>query len=147
MKELLIPAAKRICNKANLYRPSWEIPHIYRTGWDIYLRDNQDKMYDRLLITVPFKPRSTGKGSQNHHVNSHIQDIAHSTGNNFDSVKMAMKTMAISEGYPFDTVSGVVVPWSETRLDTVQCAILITFIHRWADENGIAVREDGLGLL
>ncbi len=145
MNEILIPAAKRVLR--DRYAPSWLIPDFQRDGWDIYLEAHKDKQFDRLLIKVPGRPRTTGDKSQNRHLNSHIQDITRHTGNDFDSVKMAMKTMAISEGFPFDTVNKVVVPWSETRINTKQCAILIDFIHRWAAEEGIVLREDDLNLL
>ena len=147
MNQLLIPVARRVCNVANKFSPSWVIPGFQRDGWELYLESNKDKQFDRLLIRVPSRPRTTGKHSQNSHLNGHCQQIAHNTGNDFDSVKYSMKYMAISEGYPFDTINKVVVPWSETRIDTKQCGILIDLIHRWAAENGIVLIEDELGIL
>ena len=145
MNEILIPAAKRMLR--DISSPSWIIPDFSMDGWRLYLESNKDKAYDRLLIRVPSKPRTTVKFSQNHHLNGHCQQIAQKTGNNFDSVKYSMKYEAISEGYPFDTIGKVVIPWSETRIDTMQAKILIDLIHRWAAENGIFLVEDELGLL
>ena len=87
------------------------------------------------------KLRSTGDRSQNHHINSHIQAIAQDTGNDFDTIKLWCKREAISEGYPFETFRGVRVPWSETRLDTLQAGILIETIHRLAAELNIRLVE------
>ncbi len=147
MNEIVIVAARRVI--VNKYSPSWIIPEMSRDSWLYYLQSQEEKgiNFDRLLIKTPYKPRSTGKYSQSHHLNGHCQQIARKTGNDFDSVKYSMKYMAISEGYPFDTVNKVVVPWSETRIDTRQAKILIDLIHRWADENGIVLKEDALGIL
>ncbi len=148
MNQLLIPVARRVCNVANKFSPSWVIPGFQRDGWELYLESNKDKQFDRLLIRVPSKPRTTGKFSQNHHINGHCQQIAHSTGNDFDTIKMMMKYGAISENYPMDTAPDErAIPWSETRINTVQAKILIDYIHRWAVENGIILIEDELGIL
>ena len=153
MNEVLILAAKRICNIANLFVPAWEVPHFSRPGWQLYLQDNKDKQYDRLLIKVPSKPRTTGRHSQNTHINGHCQQIACETGNDFDTIKLMMKRGAISQGYPFDTdPDGGVDPWSEKRLNTKQASVLIEYIHYWCAGNNkmdlvITLREDELNLL
>lgn len=92
-------------------------------------------------LSKPHKPRTTGHDSQNHRANSHIQQIAEETGNDFDTVKMYCKHKAIPRGYPFSTIGDVVVPWSEKRLDTVQCGYLIESINQLAAELGIALKE------
>ena len=88
------------------------------------------------------RPRTTGDKSQSHHVNGHIAQICKETGNDFDTVKLWCKREAISEGYPHDTFHGVIIPWSETRLDTFQAGILIETIHRLAAELGIVLQEE-----
>ena len=89
------------------------------------------------------RPRTTGQGSQGAHINGHIAQICKETGgNDFDTVKLWCKREAMSEGYPFDTFKGVMIPWSETRLDTIQAGILIETIHRLAAEMGIRLQEE-----
>ena len=88
------------------------------------------------------KPRTTGKDSQGAHINGHIAQIAQEKGEDFDTVKLWCKRTSISEGYPFDTFKGVIIPWSETRLDTIQAGILIDTIHRLAAELSIRLREE-----
>jgi hypothetical protein len=88
------------------------------------------------------KHRSTGWKSQNHHINGHCQQIAQDTGNDFDTVKTYCKTQAISRGYPIDVIRGQVVPWSESRIDTLQASYLIDMIHQLAAELGIILQEE-----
>jgi hypothetical protein len=88
------------------------------------------------------KPRTTGPHSQRTHINGHIAQMATETGNNFETVKLWCKREAISEAYPFDTFRGVMIPWSEARLDTVQAAKFIETIHRLAAELSIRLREE-----
>jgi hypothetical protein len=88
------------------------------------------------------KPRTTGPFSQSHAINGAIAQIAQETGNDFDTVKLWCKRTAIQQGYPFDTFKGVIIPWSETRLDTIQAGILIDTIHRLAAELSIRLREE-----
>lgn len=92
-------------------------------------------------LSKPHKPRTTGQDSQNHRLNSHIQQICEETGNDFDEVKLYCKHKAIPRGYPFTTLNGMVIPWSEKRLDTVQCSYLIDAINQLAAELGIVLRE------
>lgn len=85
--------------------------------------------------------RSTGPGSQSHHINGHIACIAQETGQDFDSIKLWCKREAIPRGYPFDSFRGVMIPWSETRIDKVQAGYLIDTIHQLADELNIVLQE------
>jgi hypothetical protein len=100
--------------------------------------------YVRVDLARPGRPRTTGEDSQNHHINGHIAEIASETGQDFDTVKLALKKMAVSRGYPFRTekITGEVVPYSETELDTVQAGILIDTIHQFAAEFGIRLMEN-----
>ena len=55
------------------------------------------------LITLqpPKRPRTTGEGSQNHHLNGHIGQIALETGNGQTAVKLVVKELAVEQfGYP-----------------------------------------------
>jgi len=98
--------------------------------------------YVRVQLTKPGKPRTTGPGSQSHHLNGHVQQIAIETGNDFEAVKLAAKHEAISMGYPFRTIGHQVVPYSETELTTEQAGILIEALHRLAAELDIRLREE-----
>lgn len=109
---------------------------------------------DRPLIltaTEEKKARSTGEGSQNHHLNGHIQQICEETGNDFHDVKKYIKTQALKRGYPvrkdaegFEMVDiwGDPMPISETDSNTAECSMLIDEVHILASELGIVLREE-----
>jgi hypothetical protein len=90
---------------------------------------------------LPRRLRTTGEKSQNHRINGFIQQIAESTGQDFDSIKIYCKGEAMARGYPFDTIKGKVIPWSETRIDTIQAGYLIDSIEQLAAEMGIVLKE------
>jgi len=95
-----------------------------------------------LRLGYPRKPRTTGDGSQSHHLNGHVQQIAEYTGDGFDEVKMHVKREAIAMGYPFHTNSfGEVVPESEANASTVECGYLIDTAHRIASDLGVRLKE------
>jgi hypothetical protein len=94
-------------------------------------------------IAKPHKPRSTGPGSQNHHLNGHIQQIAMHTGDYFDDVKLHIKRIAVSMGYPHKTNTwGEMVPISERDATTDDCSLLIEAAHLVASELDIHLREE-----
>ena len=95
-----------------------------------------------VTITRPFRARTTGEKSQNHAINGWCQQIAMETGNDFQAVKMYVKTRAIAQGYPFRTLpNGEPWPISESDSSTEQCAILIDVAHQVAAEWGVALIE------
>ena len=95
-----------------------------------------------VTITRPFRARTTGERSQNHHLNGHVQQICVETGNDFEAVKMYIKSLAVSQGYPFRTLpNGIPWPVSEADSSTEQCAILIEVAHQVAAEWGVALIE------
>ena len=106
----------------------------------------------RVHITVEpeVKKRSTGVGSQNHHLNGHIQQIAAYTGQPFADVKKYIKQQAISMGYPMEERFGnpIMDLWgnpigiSEAESTTAQCALLIEQTHILAAELGIILMEN-----
>jgi hypothetical protein len=87
------------------------------------------------------RPRTTGPKSQNRNINGLVQQISQATGNNFDTVKLWCKREAISRGYPFETFQGVMIPWSESRIDTIQAGYLIDTIHELAADLNIRLVE------
>lgn len=108
------------------------------------LRKCRDKYGDFVLVTMqpPKKPRTTGKDSQNHHLNGHIMQICNETGNDYESVKTAVKLLAVeSMGYPYRTIAGQIVPQRESDSSTDECAKLIEAAHVLAADLGIILQE------
>jgi hypothetical protein len=95
----------------------------------------------QITIDRPFRPRSTGKDSQNHRINGFIQQICVETGNDFDAVKQWCKQQAISQGYPAETFAGEAFPKSEARASVEDAKILIETVERLAAELGIILKE------
>ena len=93
----------------------------------------------KVSLDRPGRPRTTGENSQNHFINGACQKIAVETGNDFDTVKMAMKKMALSRGYPFDTIGTEIIPKSESKLTTAEAKILIETIQEFAAEWDISL--------
>ena len=109
------------------------------------LRLCQDKYHDYVSVTFrpPYKPRTTGKGSQSHHLNGHIAQICNVTGNDHETIKYCVKMIAVEQlDYPFETVCGHVVPKPERECDTEECAKLIEASHMLAAQLGIILREE-----
>lgn len=108
------------------------------------LRLCQDKYNDYVSVTFrpPYKPRTTGKGSQSHHLNGHIAQICNVTGNDHETIKYCVKMIAVEQmGYPFETVAGHIIPKRESDCDTEECAKLIEASHMLAAQIGIILRE------
>lgn len=118
---------------------SFELPKHYLEAYASLLQKSPE--YLSLEIGLPRKARTTGDLSQNHAVNGSIQQICVSTSQDFDAMKYYLKYKAIDRGYPFDTIDGMVVPWSESRIDTIQCGYLIDAIYQFAAEQGIKLYE------
>jgi len=98
----------------------------------------------RVQIQPPVKKRTTGAGSQSHHINGHVASIANFTGEDFDVIKSEAKKRAIKRGYPYRTgLFGNVEPWSETELDTVQAGYLIDELHQIAAEYCAPIVDSG----
>ena len=108
------------------------------------LRKCCDKHNDYVLVTMqpPKKPRTTGKESQNHHLNGHIMQICAETGNDYDAVKDAVKMLAASTmGYPYKTIGGQIVPQRERDASVDECALLIEAAHILAAQLSIILQE------
>lgn len=148
MTELII-VAKRVINP-NQCIASWELPHHIREVYDYWMKQQIAKgiNFDKLTITKPFKPRSTGLKSQNHAINGYCQQVAWELGEDFDTIKMMFKRGAIAWKYPFDTnPEGDPEPWSEKRIDSTQAGYLIEYIKYWCAGNNsldmvIRLREE-----
>lgn len=108
------------------------------------LRKCRDKHNSFVLLTLqpPKRPRTTGKGSQNHHLNGHIIQICNETGNSYDAIKYCVKMLAVEEmGYPYEIIDGHIWPKAEHESSTDECALLIEAAHVWAAQHGIILQE------
>ena len=144
MNEIIIPAAKILKTNSNIIT-TYEIPEFVREYYWFFTNELLEKniKYHKLRISKPFKQRTTGIHSQNHHINGHIQQICVQTGMDFDTLKSYFKRLAVDRGYPFDTApDGNIEPWSESRIDTTQAGYLIDTIHQWAAENNKWLKEE-----
>jgi hypothetical protein len=103
----------------------------------------RDKHNDFVLVTLqpPKRPRTTGEGSQNHLLNGIIVQICEETGNDYDSVKDAVKMIAVEQfAYPYKTIGGKIIPQRERDCSTDECAKLIEAAQMLAADLGIIVR-------
>ena len=103
----------------------------------------RDKNNGYVLVTLqpPKRPRTTGKESQNAHLNGHVMQICNETGNDYDSVKNAVKMLAVeSMGYPYKTIGGQIVPQRERECSVEECSKLIEAAQMLAADCGIIVR-------
>jgi hypothetical protein len=104
----------------------------------------RDKNNGYVLVTLqpPKRPRTTGADSQNHHLSGHIMAICNETGNDYDSVKDAVKMIAVENmGYPYKTIGGRIVPQRERECSVEDCAKLIEAAHVLAADLGIILQE------
>lgn len=110
-----------------------------------------------MLVTVesPFRPRTTGAGSQNRMLNGIIQQICMETGQDFHSTKEYIKSKAVEMGYPMlerKCAHGLepVLDWygnprgiSEADSSVEQCSLLIESAIQLATELGIVLKIGG----
>lgn len=109
--------------------------------FDFFL-DNAQSRFVHLEISTPFRPRSTGWKSQNHHINGHIQQLAPIMGYSFDELKMWLKREAMSRGWPSKKdPRGNPIPISEADASIEDAAVLIETIHQIAAEFNIRLKE------
>lgn len=108
------------------------------------LRKCKDKHHDYVLLTLqpPKRPRTTGEGSQNHHLNGHIMQICNETGNSYNAIKDEIKRIAVENmGYPYELVNGHIHPQGESECSTDECAKLIEAAHVLAADLCIILQE------
>ena len=107
------------------------------------LRKCRDKHNDYVLVTLqpPKRPRTTGENSQNHLLNGIIVQICEETGNDYDSVKDAVKMIAVEQlAYPYKTIGGKIIPQRERECSVEECAKLIEAAQMLSADLGIIVR-------
>lgn len=122
-----------------------KIPDDYKQTFQdlINFCNNKRGGYMRLILSPPFKHRSTGEKSQNHHLNGHCYQISNYTGEDFDVVKKHIKRIAIKYGYPtYTDIFGELQPKSETEIDIIECGYAIEASHEVAALLDIKLREE-----
>ena len=109
------------------------------------LRVCRDKYNDYVSCTFspPYKPRTTGEGSQNHHLNGHIMQICNETGNDYETIKYCVKMIAVEQfGLSYTEIAGHIVPKRERDCNTEECGKMIEAAHYLAAQLSIVLRED-----
>lgn len=104
----------------------------------------RDKNNDYVLLTMqpPKRPRTTGDGSQNHHLNGHLMQICNETGQDYETVKYCVKMIAVEQmGYPYKTIAGHIVPQRESECSIEECGLLIEAAHILAAQLSIILQE------
>ena len=122
-----------------------KIPDDYKQTFKDMLDfcDKRRGGYMRLVLSPPFKHRSTGAKSQGNHINGHCQQISNHTGEDFDVIKLEAKRKAIKRGYPIRVdLFGNTIPKSETEIDSTEAGYLIETLHEIADFLSIILREE-----
>ena len=103
---------------------------------------NKNNDYVLLTMQPPKRPRTTGKDSQNHHLNGHIMQICQETGNDYDTIKYCVKMLAVEQmGYPYKTVAGHILPQPERECSIEECGLLIEAAHILAAQLSIILQE------
>ena len=123
-----------------------EIPEsdnlVFAYFYNAYKTKDTDEL--TMELKLPFKKRSTGYKSQNHHFWGHCQQIAKETGNDVKHVEEFIKTKAISMGYPMllnakgivqKDLNGNVRGISEGDASSQESNILIEAAHMCAAED------------
>lgn len=99
--------------------------------------------YVQIIIKPPYKARTTGPDSQNHHLNAHIIQICNETKHSYEIIKYCIKMLAVEQmEYPYEEIDGHIMPKGERDCNTEECAKLIEASHLWAAEHGIILREE-----
>jgi len=115
------------------------------------LLSKQKAPYLQVTFQAPFRPRSTGRGSQSAKFHAIVAQICVQTQDEFDRLKMELKQKAIARGWPFDVVhyktpEGVLVEMaiaqSEARASVEQESILIDVAEQDAAEKGVVLMEE-----
>ena len=99
--------------------------------------------YIKLEMSPPYRPRSTGAGSQNSKIWACIQQIAQATGNDLEDVEDYIKEKAVARGYPYkvNKLTGAIRPASMRTINTVEASLLIEELYKLAAELEITLEE------
>jgi hypothetical protein len=97
--------------------------------------------FARIEISPPYRPRTTGKDSQNNLIWKLITEISKATGNEIQDVEEAVKERACKRGYPYriNKITGRAKPKSMTEIDTVEAGYLIEELYQICAEYGVDI--------
>jgi len=98
--------------------------------------------YISIELKQPYKPRTTGKDSQNNLVWALITVIANEMGEDTDYVENLIKIKATSKGYPYKIIEGQMCPASMTKINTVECSYLIDTCYEMCSFLGIVLEPE-----
>ena len=100
--------------------------------------------YFSVELKMPYKSRTTGKGSQNNLFYALVTEICKETGNEIEDVKDALKERAVKRGYPYtvNKITGTMKPYSTTQVNTVEMGYLIDEAMFLCSELGIVLSPD-----
>jgi hypothetical protein len=118
-----------------------ELPQTYDTPMKVFVEKLRGGPAV-IQLKKWYKSRTTGWKSQNHHIHGHEIQIARELGQDPDTIHDYAKREAIARGYPYDVLNDIVIPWSESRIDTLQASYLIDELHQIAAEYGINLIEE-----
>lgn len=101
------------------------------------------RSYIKLEMSPPYRPRTTGSGSQNSKIWALITEIAKKTGNEIEDVEDCVKLRAVKRGYPMreNKLTGEMKPVSMRTINTVEASYLIDEIYQIASEMEIDLDE------
>jgi hypothetical protein len=148
---LTIPNAS---NFEMTHRLSCEVPKIYVPGCLILIERivQRHNGFGKLVLDVPFKPRSSGPkkqgpddlGYQSNHLHGHLSQLAEWFGMTMSEIKLAMKYDV--PDWPMQTKrlgkSVIVFPDSEARVSMAVESRAIEWTHKIAAEEGITLKEE-----
>ena len=100
--------------------------------------------YFSVELKMPYKSRTTGKGSQNNLFWKLVEYICGETGDDPDAVEAELKKKAMGKGYPYhiSKISGEPVPESMTKINTVEMSYLIDTAYEVCAFLGIVLEPD-----
>lgn len=98
--------------------------------------------YCSVQINRPYKPRTTGEGSQNNLTWKLITIVANEMGEEVETVENLAKKKAISKGYPYKEVMGEVVPASMRTINTLENSYLIDTLYEMVAFLGIELEPE-----
>ena len=129
-------------NGIELYYPSLAVKsELLRLLESVQSKYNS---YVSIEIKKPYKPRTTGKNSQNNLFWKLVEIIADETGEELHVIENELKQKAITKGYPshISKISGKPIPESTTKVNTVEMSYLIDTAYEVIAFLGIILEPD-----
>lgn len=108
------------------------------------LSNKKSNGYCMVTLNRVYKPRTTGKNSQNNLAWKLITLIANEVGEDINEIERQAKVKAISKGYPYHVskLNGELIPESMTKTDTVQFSYLIETLYEICSFLGIVLSPE-----